>query len=695
MAKTQNDNPLFFRILTAYYFSKIASMMRTNIKTHDRGTIPVSLYAINLSVSGTGKGHSTNIMEEQVIHKFKKNFLNNTFEEVAKKNLAKLANFRATKYADDPDETLERVEKEFDLLGPLLFSFDSGTTPAVKQMRHKLLMANAGSMNFECDEIGNNIASINELLTTFLELYDVGKVKQKLIKNTTENRRNEEIEGKTPTNMLLFGTPNKVLNGSKEEETFISMLDTGYARRCLFGLQTKSNGFKDMSASDLYDIMTDTSSVDYLDAISNHFGNLADILNFNITLTMTKDVSLHIIEYKTHCTKIAYDLGDHEDILRTEIEHRYYKALKLAGAFAFINGDHEITEDILYSAIKLVEESGKAFESILSRDRNYVKLAKYIGGNKGELTQVDLTEDLPFYKGGEAQKRDLMNLAVAWGYKNNVVIRRAFRDGIEMLQGDCLEETNIDKVIISYSQELAAGYQPDVAPFKDLHKLTTLSGYHYTAHHFIDNYRSSIKAIPGFNLLILDVDSGISMDTAKDLLSEYMALFATTKRHTPDNHRFRIIMPLSHTLKLVPENYSKFMMNVFNWLPFEVDEATKDISRKWMAYSGTYDYQDGKLLNALTFIPETSKEEEYKKLISDTSNLNNLERWFYTNTDNGNRSNQMIKYAYALVDKGLALEDIKNALYSFNHKIKDGLTETEINSTILISTAKSIAKRDA
>lgn len=52
--KTQNTNPLFFRVLVAYYFTKVASMMRTGIKTHDRGVIPVSLYAMNLASSGQG-----------------------------------------------------------------------------------------------------------------------------------------------------------------------------------------------------------------------------------------------------------------------------------------------------------------------------------------------------------------------------------------------------------------------------------------------------------------------------------------------------------------------------------------------------------------------------------------------------------------------------------------------------------------
>ena len=50
--KTQSDSPLFFRVLVAYYFSKVASMMRCKIATPDRGVIPVNMYAINLATSG-------------------------------------------------------------------------------------------------------------------------------------------------------------------------------------------------------------------------------------------------------------------------------------------------------------------------------------------------------------------------------------------------------------------------------------------------------------------------------------------------------------------------------------------------------------------------------------------------------------------------------------------------------------------
>lgn len=695
MQKTQNSNPLFFRILVAYYFAKVASMMRCSIATHERGVIPVNLYCINLATSGHGKGHSTNIMEEQVINQFRENFTVKTFNAVAEKQLARISLDRCAKeQCDDPNAMLEAVKAEFEMLGTLAFSFDSGTTPAVKQMRYKLLMANAGSVNFEMDEIGSNLLGNAEVLSTFLELYDVGKVKQKLTKNTVENKRGEDLEGRTPTNMMLFGTPSKLLDGEKVEKEFYAMLETGYARRCLFGYAKKSDRNTNLSALEVYDLMTDKNSIQFLDDISNHLGKLADPINFHRELTMSKDTSLELISYRLECEKKADDLKEHEDIRSAELSHRYYKALKLSGAYAFVDGSHEITSGHLWAAIKLVEESGDAFTKLLSRDRNYVRLANYIADVRKEVTQVDLVEDLPFYRGSESQKKDMMALAIAYGYKHNIIIKKSYSDGIEFFQGETLPVTDLNRMNISYSKDLAIGYKADYAPFDELYKVVCNNGYHYTAHHFNNGHRAATDVLEGFNLVIVDVDNGVNIQTAQMLLQGYKCMFATTKRHTDKNHRFRIIFPLSHVVRLNPQNYSKFMENVFKWLPFTVDDQTKDIARKWQAHNGQYHYQDGELLDAMLFIPQTKKEEEQAQKILDNESLSNLERWFFLNTDIGNRSNQIIRYALALVDSGYNIEGVRNSIHSFNSKLKDPLPDNEIDTTIMVTVAKAVAKRD-
>jgi len=691
--KTQSDDPLFFRVLTAYYFTKVASMMRCSIKTPDRGVIPVSLYAINLATSGFGKNHATNIIEEQVIHKFKETFVSSTFPVISEESLAKLAVKRANKKSTDPDEELIKVQKEFERLGELAFSFDSGSSPAIKQMRHKMLMAEAGSVNFEMDELGSNLLGNTEAFTVFLELFDLGKVKQKLTKNTAENIRSEEIEGRTPTNLLLFGTPSKLLNGGKIEEEFYAMLDTGYARRCLFGFAKKGTKSKDLTPEQVYDMLTDQTSTQDLQDLSDHLGNLADMVNFKKVTLMSKEVSIALISYKMHCEKLAEALPEHEEIQKAELSHRYFKALKLAGTYAFIAGSFEITEELLYNAIKLVEDSGTAFSAILTRDRNYVKLAKYIAEVGREVTHVDLVEDLPFYKGSEAQKRELMTLAIAYGYKNNIIIKKAYVEGIEFLKGESLKETNTDEMILSYSTQLAENYVGALAPFEKLHQMTNQPNLHWANHNFINNYRLEDNVIPGFNMVVIDVDGEVSVETAKLLLQEHKFLIYTTKRHTANENRFRIIMPLSHKLEMDGNDFKGFMAGIFDWLPFKVDTATNQRSRKWLTHQGDYWYNDGKLLDALLFIPKTSKNEAQKQRITDLQSLSNLERWFINNTGEGNRSNQLIKYALVLVDTGMNLDSIRNNLLALNNKLPNKLDDAEIASTILVTPANALSKK--
>ena len=595
----------------------------------------------------------------------------------------------------DEEESLLQTEKEFESLGKLAFSFDSGTTAAVKQMRQKLLMADIGAMNLEIDEIGNNLLSNADVLGTFLELFDVGKVKQKLTKNTKENTRSEEIEGKTPTNLLLFGTPAKLFNGSKTEEELWSFIQTGYGRRCFFGYTREAHRTEDLTAEQIYDTLTDKSSTKFLENISSKFGRLAEMVNFNKVITVSKDVSIQLIEYRMHCEAIAYKLGEHEDMRKAELSHRYFKALKLAGAYAFIDGDSEISEDNLYAAIRMAEESGKAFDKMLNQDNNYVKLAKYIAAIKREVTHVDLTENLPFYKGAANQKAEMMQLAIAWGYKNQVIIKQRVMNNIEFIQGETLEPTDLNKMTIAYSKDISDGYKNVQAPFNKLHKLTSLAHNHWINHHSLDGHRSESHMLPGCDMIVLDIDSGVSIKQVELLLIDYQYLIYTTKRHTNTHNRFRVILPLNYRLELDEDGFKEFMQNVYEWLPFECDTATGQRSRKWLTNNqSVYSYGSGKdLLDTMLFIPNTSKNDERKQVVQTLKSFTNVERWFITNTNTGNRNNQLVRYALMLVDLGTNINSVRNDVIALNDKLDNSLSPQEIESTIMVTVNKAIAKR--
>jgi len=699
--KVNNDNRHFFRILIGYYLSKVASMMRCNIQTNDRDVVPVNTYVLNLMVSGTGKGHSTNILEREFIAHFKKEFLNTVFPKKAEEHIQILAQERAQSrintgqsiitLAEEYSIQLDKFQRHFDRLGELAFSFDSGTSPAVKQMREKLLLASAGSMNLELDEVGSNIASNVDVLNTFLELYDVGLVKQKLIKNTVENIRSEELPGNTPTNLMMFGTPTKLLDGGKTEEEFKQFLETGYARRLLFGYTIDSHRTKYATAQERYQQMVDTVLAADMQAIQQEFTNFAK-RPFNPVLQMSPDNSIYLIKYQMRCEAAADDMKDHMSVHKAEMIHRYYKALKLAGAYAFADNSTEINQDHLDYAINVVEDSGEAFHTLMRKQGPYERLAHYLADCDNEVTQHELIEELPFYKGSEAQRRDLMTLAMSFGYKNNIIIKKRVLDDIEFFVGETLMETDLNKLTVGLSQNIAYDYQTDAPPFDKLHKLTTAPGYHYTAHGFVNGHRKSENAIPGFDLLILDCDGDVTISTVKVLLEDYTFLISTTKRHTAEINRFRLILPISHRIKLTPNEYSRFMVNVFEWLPFPVDEAAKDIARKWEAYAGHYEYNDGAIIDATMFIPETKRSDETKLQIS-VSGVNNIERWFKTHTSKGNRANHLYRYGMVMVDASMDLPTIIENMENFNKSLDAPLPEDQFRNSTVKSISKAFQKR--
>lgn len=689
--KTQNTDQGFFRAEVAYFLGKMASNMRATIITKDRGEVPVNIYSLALATSGFGKGHSVGIIENEFMLGFKKRFVEDTFPVIAEKNLWEIANDRSSRNGSDPQDEFDKLARDFKGGGAFPFTFDSGTAPAVKQLRNKLLMANCGAINLQIDEIGSNLVGATEVLTVFLELYDQGKVNQKLTKNTAENQRNEEVDGKTPTNMLLFGTPAKLLDGGATEDQFYSFLEIGYARRCIFGVGHQDRrAFYSLTPTQIYENLIKKDNEICVTKWSNHFHKLADPAMYGWKMTVDADVAIMALTYKIACEKAADLLGDHDEIRKAELSHRYFKAYKLAGAYAFIDESVEITMSHLMSAILLVEQSGEAFQSILTREKTYVKLAKYIAAIDTEVTHADLLEALPFYKSGVAARNEMMTLATAWGYKQHILIKKSFIDGIEFFKGETLEKTDLNKLGVSYSDHWAYNYLYEAVPFDQLHTLTQTQGMHWANHQFKNGHRAEENVIVGFNTVVVDIDKGVSLETACELMKAFKYLVYTTKRHTPENNRFRLILPINYCLMLDSDDYKEFMSMLTDWLPFKVDEAANQRSRKWESFGGgKYIYNmDGEVLDALAFIPKTSKNEQYLQSFQRVESLDNLERWFAQRIAMGNRNNNMIRYALALVDNGMDLVTVSKQVHAFNHKLNNPLSTDEIDSTVLVSVAK-------
>lgn len=689
-SKTQNTDRSFFRVEVCFFLAKIASSMRATVATKYLGSLPINNYTVMLAPSGYGKGHSVNLMEDTFLHLFKKVFITDTMPAIAENALWTRANAAAAKKGTDPGDEYSVLRADYDRAGTYPFTFDSGTTPAVKQLRQKLLLAECGAINLQIDEIGSNLLNNIEVLNAYLELYDQGKIKQKLTKNTSDSIRSIEIDGKTPANMLLFGTPNKVFDGFSTESQFYSFLETGYARRSLFAYGTnEEKALHKLSAMEVYQGLINPKHSQTAARIATLLEAFADPSMYAWEAQTPDTVAIQLVEYQMRCEAAAEVLAPHEEIRRAELAHRYFKALKLAGLFAFLDKSAYVLEEHLGQAIKIVEESGVAFSLLLDREKPYERVARFIASTKHELTHADLHEALPFYKRSTAARNEMMDMACAWGYKQHIIIKRLLRDGIEFFKGETLEESNPDLLSISVSSDMAYNYNPDEAPFDQLHVLATAPDMHWCNHRFKNQHRNTINTIPGFNMVVFDIDGGTKIETAQSLLDQYKYFIYTTKRHTDQEHRFRIILPINYVLYFDEGEYGKFMGNLADWLPFDSDRSAAQRCRKWLTNPNAKCFSnEGKVLDALQFIPATSKNEQYKQSLQSVQSLSQLERWFVTRMEDGNRNNQMIKYALALKDTGMGLVDIRSSVFALNSKIPVPLTEEEIKSTVLTTVAK-------
>lgn len=704
---TQNENRPMFRVMLTYYWGMLAAHMRASVHGWHNTTLPINIYAVNLSDSGTGKGFTTSRMETKILHRFRGMFIQETFPAHATNTMYDIATERSKRpSAEDPDTENEKLIKEFDSAGPLVFSFDSGTTAAVKQMRHKLLLAGAGALNFQVDEIGDNLSSQSqsELLVQFLELYDRGDIKDKLVKNTSDNTRFERIEGMVPTNMLLFGTSTSLLDGSETETKFLKLLESGYARRCIFAYSRGAIRTKEKTAEELINDMFNHHYDDVTEELAEYFESLADISNMNRQITIDRNSCLYLMKYRLHCQARADALNETKLILKTELTHRYFKVLKLAACYAFIDDSDEVTITHLENAMKLMEDSGQALQNMLNTEKPYMKLAKCLATVGEDMTLSDIDETLPCFRGSKAHKEEMIQYAISWGYRNDIIIKRLFIEGIMFLRGETLQETDLNNLTLTVSDHVAYRYEQDEGvTFEDLTWLGSVDNMHWANHQFIDNHRKNSNVIPGFDLIVLDVDSGFPLSTAMMILQEYKAVIYTTKSHTEDHNRYRIIMPINYRLELDEEDYKTFINNILEDLPIDTgDDSSNQCAKKWLTNDGDVyvldgytlangEQVEGKLFDVLPYIPKTSRNDTRINDMKQFENFDGLQRWVIQNTGDGNRNKQLYRYAMILADSGAYnYSEVENMVIEMNNMLPDKLTDTEIKNTIMKSVAKKV-----
>jgi len=284
------------------------------------------------------------------------------------------------------------------------------------------------------------------------------------------------------------------------------------------------------------------------------------------------------------------------------------------------------------------------------------------------------------------------------------------------------------KVTVSISKDITKDYKRVVVPFSKIKDLVK-SEYNYSAGTFKDGYRNKDNYAQYADMIILDIDDGLSIDGAKALFQPMTHIIATTKSHQKDKNgvkcdRFRVILPVEQdegAIDLSTADYELLMKEILTRYPF-CDQVCKDASRFYFPSkeSIVYEYQGicgfywrdylqearARQISEQAQKDRISKFEakmkpkiaESKEYEYDYQELTQLE-WYkkYQMTDklldalkfnekfvSGKRNHTLWSYGKHLQDVGLDNDEVRENLLWINAQ-GDSISETEMQKTIFRS----------
>lgn len=682
LSKLTGKNPSpFFASFALFKAAEIAANNKMFILNEIENTqIPINIYCLALADSGFGKNRSLSFLDQNIFAKAEKR-IQAKFEELKLDKIQQIALDAASNGAAY-DKAYEMEENKVNALGAPIFEFDSGTTAGLKQLKNLFAYVSYGALNTVIDEIGLNLKQNKDLLDVFLELYDFGNMKNKVLKNSIEAKREETIPGQVAANMLMFGTPDILFKNNHEELT--DWLIQGYARRTLFFFDKAENHKQKL------DIATDLTN------------------KISIAKAKEKEIWSNFFEQVIDCQKYVFLGADslkliYEAVARMqdkkkfgiaaiEQNNRVIKFIKLTGLLTMLEPDfcsiqgnsYAVLPQHVKDAETIILDSEQALEEILSPNNFYKLVLDWIIYNGNMSTKLQLINQFKEVKKSDwdtTQFKLLQSYAISQGYELNKSTS-AKTDTYFLLP---MKPTDLNNLILSTSQNYGKNYHPKNVSFSDLQKIgETGANWSFSNHTYTNDVRKLENLKEECNTIILDIDNKNTIKQVEQILENYKYFLYTTKSHTKDHNRFRVIIPTKYTIGLSAPDYKTYINNLLDILPINSDEAAADPCHKWAMYPAEYiKLNDGpQLFDNSYFLPNSEKNKIFQQTKEKTFS-DKFATWIYFQLQEGNRNKTLFKYKMYLKDCGLPPEIIKQYILEMNSSIPEPLSETELENTIL------------
>jgi hypothetical protein len=426
--------------------------------------------------------------------------------------------------------------------------------------------------------------------------------------------------------------------------------------------------------------------------------NLEKIIKFSDSAKMK------LMDYKSIGDELASQSKD--PIMNAEYRERDFKTAKLSAMYAFLDGRTEVEDLDVDYAISFCESSSESLSRIGVGKSSMEQLYDRVRAEEGYV-YVSTMLSYGIFSKSETKKifeyaRELESIADIHGdifeaiEKDDKIIAVSIKQMITAHPDSCIFSASMPRSNGDYNHE--DGYKKAEIPFDDIPSwITSEDKICYAGVGFRHGKRNNEHTEPYSNIIILDIDEGMTLDYAKEVFADYYSIITTTRNHQKEKNgvvadRFRVVLLSDKYLFTNPDNYKGLMHNMQKYYGFTLDEACFD--KAHIYYSNPSEVWKGNGIKKFEISKLIPREDErgrkkQKNLVYEPEDGGVLKAWFYQEVKNYHTTGGitfLTKAFKATKDKlGFrSLEESEEFIYDLADNIPDSYWEKhDIESEIM------------
>jgi hypothetical protein len=603
-------------IMANYKLVSMVSNLRVKIDYNkSMGLAPINFYGICLMDSGVGKTSSLSTLDLWYF-KAVKDRLKGLYNKAKKGYIEELRN------SDLEDD---EIGEAISALSQWTFSISSGTKEGIAKLAQTLFKIKALTVGIEIDELDKYITAEADLMNSLFKAYDVGEWNPKV---TAGKQLEDSVYGVAP-NFFGLATPDAMLLNGDVADPFRNILASGFARRTFFYYED-SDKLPYIPTEDDYMKLEDEAIKlrENATTLAETFKNMLNRDNLERVISFPTKAKKYIYRYRSESVEKASQTQD--PIMNAEYRERHFKVAKLAGAYAFIDGRDEVTTKDIDYAIHLTEHSSASLQRIGDSKSLVERLYLRVRSEEGFVHTQDMLNFGLVSKNQTTKIKEYAEELETYAdvYGDIFEVMRDNNNKISAVRITQLITTNSESCIFSASMPRRngeynhdSGYKKVEIDFNNIAEwVTQEKKVCYSPIGFKDGKRNNASTEAYSNLIVMDIDEGMSIDYAKEIFKDYYAIITTTRNHQKEKNgvvsdRFRVILLANKYIYTTPKKYKQLMENIQQFYDFSMDTACFD--KAHIYYSNPSDVWIGnceKKLEVSKLIP--SDEDHISKKIA-------------------------------------------------------------------------------